>query len=101
MGILDDNRIRNAILNQAIKRREVIYGAQSVNIQLPEHLRKKTKDYDVLDSNSKEAADELAASLKLVKHYIKEHSRLKILKEIVLQIILKLQRNRIVLITLV
>lgn len=67
MGILDYIRdkvtIRNIILAQAAKRKEVVYGAQSVNIQLPSQLRKETKDYDVLDSNSKEAADELASSL--------------------------------------
>jgi hypothetical protein len=67
MGMLDyyrdKNTIKNIILAQASRRKEVIYGAQSVNIQLPKDLNKETKDYDVLDFDSEGAANELATSL--------------------------------------
>lgn len=67
MGMLDyyrdKNTIKNIILKLAAKDKQVVYGAQSVNIQLPEQYNKETKDYDILTANSKGAAENLAKEL--------------------------------------
>lgn len=67
MGFLEYYRdkvtIRNIILALAAKKKQVVYGAQSVNMQLPRQLNKETKDYDILTSKSKGAAEELASEL--------------------------------------
>ena len=55
--------IVNAILNKAQKERQIIHGARAVNIQLPPHLRRKTKDYDVYTKNPEKHAKELANEL--------------------------------------
>lgn len=55
--------IVNAILNQAQKEKQVIYGARSVNIQLPKHLNKETKDYDILTNKPELSAKRLVTEL--------------------------------------
>ena len=55
--------ITNAILELASKRKQVIYGAQSTNIQLPRHLRSKTRDYDILTKKAEQSAKELVKKL--------------------------------------
>lgn len=55
----DKQDIDNIILELAQTNRQVVYGAQSVNIQLPRHLRKQTSDYDILTSKPKQSAEEL------------------------------------------
>lgn len=55
--------IVNAILDLASKKSQVVYGAQSTNIQLPTNLRRKTSDYDILTKKPEKAAKELANRL--------------------------------------
>ncbi len=55
--------ITNAVLELASKKKQVIYGAQSTNIQLPRHLRSKTRDYDILTKKAEQSAKELANKL--------------------------------------
>jgi len=55
--------IANAILDLASKKGQVVYGAQATNIHLPSHLKKKTKDYDILTKKPEKAAQELAKRL--------------------------------------
>lgn len=66
----DQTTARGIILNLAKERKQVIYGAQSINRQLPSNLRKPTKDYDILTKQPKKSAEELA--LRLNKEYGKE-----------------------------
>lgn len=55
--------IRAEILNLAVKNRQVIYGQQATNKFLPEHLKRPTKDYDVLTTHPEESAKELVEKL--------------------------------------
>jgi hypothetical protein len=66
----DSTTARGIILNLAKERNQVIYGARSVNKQLPVTLRKPTQDYDVLTKQPEKSAKILA--LKLNKEYGKE-----------------------------
>ena len=59
----DEQNIKNAILDMAQKKRQVVYGQQSVNIQLPKRLQRKTKDFDVLTKKPKEMAEKLVSKL--------------------------------------
>jgi hypothetical protein len=61
----DEQEVRNVVLDLAQKRRQVIYGQQSVNIQLPPKFRRETKDYDILTKRPKKMAEELAKRLNL------------------------------------
>lgn len=61
--IKSDVDIRAKILDMAQKKGQVIYGARSVNKQLPINLQKKTKDYDIYTKKPKLSAEELAKSL--------------------------------------
>ena len=58
-----DPRIRGEILNLVVKKRQVIYGQQAANYFLPEHLRKETKDFDILTSKPEVSAKELVKQL--------------------------------------
>ncbi len=60
----DDLVIRQVVLDMAEKKGQVIHGARAINIQVPAHLRKKTKDYDVFTKNPKKSARELVNTLK-------------------------------------
>ena len=53
----------NAIRNMAQRKKQIIHGARSVNIQLPKTLRRKTKDYDVYTKKPEQSARELAEQL--------------------------------------
>ena len=53
----------NAILNMAQKERQIVHGARATNVQLPPHLRRQTKDYDVYTKNPESAANRLAEKL--------------------------------------
>lgn len=59
----DEQTIKNIILDIAQKRKQVVYGQQAINAQLPKHLKRKTKDYDIYTSKPKESADELVNRL--------------------------------------
>jgi len=67
MSLLDYQRdkttARGILLNLVVKKKQVIYGGQSINKQLPRGLRKKTKDYDILTKQPEESAKELVNQL--------------------------------------
>ena len=67
--VYKDKDIRNIILNLAQKHRQIIHGQQSTNIQLPQHLRRDTTDYDIYTKKAKFMAD------KLVEELNKEHGK--------------------------
>jgi len=71
----DKQTVVNAILDYAIKKNQIVYGARSTNIQLPKHLQKETSDYDVLAKNPERAAKELVEKLNL--EYGKEKFKVK------------------------
>ena len=54
--------IKGIILRQAEKG-QIIHGAMATNIQLPSHLRKKTKDYDIFTPKPKKSAVEMVKKL--------------------------------------
>ena len=60
----NDMVINDVILSSAQKKSQVIYGARAYNIQSPDHLKKKTTDYDILTRNPKKAAQETAEKLR-------------------------------------
>lgn len=62
----DPQRIKNIVLDQAQKERQVIYGQQSVNIQLPSKFRRETKDFDILTKKPKQSAERLVKQLNKV-----------------------------------
>jgi hypothetical protein len=59
----DEQNIRGVILNLAQKERQIIYGQQSVNVQLPPKFRRQTKDFDILTKKPKKMAEELVRQL--------------------------------------
>lgn len=59
----DKQDIDNVILELAQKNKQVIYGQQSVNVQLPSKFRRKTNDYDILTKKPKQSAERLADRL--------------------------------------
>jgi hypothetical protein len=65
----DPQRLKNVILDLAQKERQVIYGQQSVNVQLPPRFRRETKDFDILTKKPKQSAE------KLVKQLEKEYGK--------------------------
>jgi hypothetical protein len=60
---LNQDRINPILLNEAKKRKEVVYGAQAMNIQLNPLLRRPTPDIDLYDRNPKKAAQQSQAVL--------------------------------------
>lgn len=58
-----DLDIRRAVLDMAMKKKQIIHGARATNQQLPVPLRKQTKDYDIYTSKPEKAAKELASQL--------------------------------------
>jgi len=54
--------LRGIILRQAEKG-QVIHGAMATNVQLPIHLRSKTKDYDIFTPKPKKSAVAMAKKL--------------------------------------
>lgn len=64
-NILDKNPdllIRGMILRQAEKG-QILHGAMATNVQLPRHLRKETKDYDIFTHKPKKSATEMVKKL--------------------------------------
>ena len=59
----DKQGIANAILDMAVKEKQIIYGARATNIQLPKHLQRKTSDYDILAKSPEKSAKELVEKL--------------------------------------
>ena len=59
----DPQDIKNVILDMAQKKKQVVYGQQSVNIQIPAHLRRETKDYDIYTKKPEQSAKELVERL--------------------------------------
>ena len=59
----NNQEIRGTILNLVAKNRQVIYGQQSVNYFLPQGLKRKTKDIDILTKKPKQSAEELVREL--------------------------------------
>jgi len=62
----DSQDVKNVILDMAQKKRQVVYGQQSVNVQLPQRFRRETKDFDILTKKPKQSAEELAKKLNKV-----------------------------------
>jgi len=60
---IDKQKIRGILLNLVAKNRQVIYGATSVNYYLPPHLRRETKDIDILTKKPKMYAEEAVREL--------------------------------------
>lgn len=58
-----DPRIRGIVLNLVSKNRDTVYGQQATNKFLPEHLRRETKDFDILTSKPESSAKELIEKL--------------------------------------
>lgn len=64
VGLYKDKRnVDNVILDLAQKNRQVIYGQQAINIQLPSNFRRKTSDFDILTKKPKQSAEKLASAL--------------------------------------
>jgi hypothetical protein len=59
----DKQDISNIVLDSVQKNRQVIYGQQSVNAQLPDRLKRETKDYDILTKKPKQSAERLVEKL--------------------------------------
>jgi hypothetical protein len=59
----DKTLARNIILNEAVKHNEIIHGMTAVNKQLPDRLKRETKDIDVLTRNPKKRAEEIKNEL--------------------------------------
>lgn len=57
--------VGNTILDLASKNKQIVYGQQAINQQLPIYLRKKTKDYDIYTKEPEKAAKELLKRLKM------------------------------------
>ena len=58
-----EQKVKNIILNEAVRRNQIIYGATAINRQLPEYLRKETEDIDIITKNPKKHATDIANSL--------------------------------------
>ena len=56
-------RTKNMILNLASKKGHIIYGQRAINKQLPSHLKRTTKDFDIYSSKPENAARELVKKL--------------------------------------
>src|SRR6056297_334153 len=61
------------MINQS-KKNQIVYGQQSINSQLPTHLKRKTVDYDIFTKNPRRAAEELTEKLN------KQNSNYKVVK---------------------
>ena len=60
---MDEQIIRETVLNKAQKDNQIIYGARAINKQLPTYLEKQTKDYDILTNKPSRSARELVIEL--------------------------------------
>lgn len=54
---------KSIILDVASRKGQIVYGQQSINQQLSPHLRRKTKDYDILAKQPKKEAEMLVYRL--------------------------------------
>lgn len=59
----DKTLAKAIILNEAVKHNEVIHGMYAVNKQLPDYLKRDTKDIDILTREPKRRALEVAKEL--------------------------------------
>lgn len=59
----DEQDIKNIILDTSMKENQVIYGQQSVNVQLPSKFRRETKDFDILTKKPQQSATKLVEKL--------------------------------------
>lgn len=57
------DEIEALILKQAKEEGNVVYGAQAMNIQIPEHLRRETSNYDIYSRTPKASAERLCTTL--------------------------------------
>jgi len=60
----DDLVIRQVVLDMAQKRDQIVHGTRALNQQIPTHLKRKTKDYDILTDNPRKSARELVKTLR-------------------------------------
>ena len=60
----DDLVIRQVVLDMAQEKGQVVHGTRALNEQVPTHIKRKTKDYDILTDNPKKSARELVKTLK-------------------------------------
>lgn len=58
-----DLLVRQVVLDTAQQKKQIIYGARAINIQLPTYLKKPTRDYDILTKKPKKTAKEVALIL--------------------------------------
>lgn len=65
---MDNIQIRNIILNQVGKDKQIIHGTRAYNMQSPPTLNRDTKDYDILTKNPEESANKLAERLNKLKY---------------------------------
>jgi hypothetical protein len=87
----DELVLNEVILDNAVKKKQVIYGAKAYNYQSPDYLKKKTFDYDILTDKPKKNAIEVAESLRrrlgkevdVVKGNHKGTYRVRVEKEVV------------------
>jgi len=54
---------KSIILDIASRKGQIVYGQQSINQQLPSHLKRKTKDYDIFAKQPKKEAEMLVYRL--------------------------------------
>lgn len=49
-------KVKGLVLNTARKKKQVVYGRQAMNVQLPGFLKAHTQDYDIYSKKPKQAA---------------------------------------------
>lgn len=61
--LLHEHEIPSILLTRARKKRQVVYGAEAMNIQLPFIFRRRTRDYDIYTRNPRATAQSMQALL--------------------------------------
>jgi hypothetical protein len=61
--LLNEWKIPNIIEGEARKKKQIIYGAQAMNKQLPLFFHRHTTDYDILTKKPKETANQMQRRL--------------------------------------
>jgi len=61
--------IDNAVIDEVKRRKHIIHGAKSANLQMPEPFQRQTKDWDVWARSPREAQDKMEDYLDKVAGY--------------------------------
>ena len=61
--LMNQYKIYDVVLNQARKKKQIVYGAQAMNRQLPLFFQRPTEDYDVHTNNPKAVAHKTQSTL--------------------------------------